>query len=54
LVSKSKELDDVVILEQEANTLREQAEARHADLEKKIEAIEGEKKNQGLLLEMAR
>jgi tryptophan 2,3-dioxygenase len=54
LASKSKELDDVVIWEHEANTLREQAEAKLADLEKKIEAVEGEKKDQGLLLEMAR
>jgi hypothetical protein len=54
LASKSKELDDVVIREHVANTLREQAEAKLADLEKKIEAVEGEKKNQGLLLEMAR
>jgi predicted nucleic acid-binding Zn-ribbon protein len=51
LASKSKELDDVVIREQEANTLREQAEAKLTDLEKKIEAVEGEKKDQGLLLE---
>jgi hypothetical protein len=54
LASKSKELDDVVIRGQEANTLREQAEAKLADLKKKIEAVEGEKKDQGLLLEMAR
>jgi hypothetical protein len=54
LPSKSKELDDVVIWEHEANTLREQAEAKLADLEKKIEAVEGEKKDQGLLLETAR
>jgi hypothetical protein len=54
LASKSKELDDVVIQEQEANTLREQAEVKLADLEKKIEAVEGEKKDQGLLLETAR
>jgi hypothetical protein len=54
LASKSKELDDVVIWEHEANTLREQAEAKLADLEKKIEAVEGEKKDQGLLLETAR
>jgi hypothetical protein len=54
LASKSKELDDVVIQEQEANTLREQAEAKLANLEKKIKAVEGEKKDQGLLLETAR
>jgi hypothetical protein len=46
LASKSKELDDVVIREQEANTLWEQAEAKLADLEKKIEVVEGEKKDQ--------
>jgi hypothetical protein len=51
--SKSKELDDVVIREQEDNTLREQADAKLADLEKKIVAVEGEKKDQGLLLETA-
>jgi chromosome segregation ATPase len=54
LASKSKELDDVVIQEQEANTLREQVEAKLPDLEKKIEAVEDEKKDQGLLLEMTR
>jgi hypothetical protein len=54
LASISKELDDVVIWEQNANTLREQAETKLADLEKKIEAVECEKKDQGLLLEMAR
>jgi hypothetical protein len=53
LASKSKELDDMVIREQEANTLREQAKAKLADLEKKIEAIDGEKKYQRLLLDMA-
>jgi hypothetical protein len=53
LASKSKEQDDVVIWEQEANTLWEQAQAKLADLEKKIEAFEGEKKDQGLLLETA-
>jgi hypothetical protein len=41
----------MVIWEQEANTLREQPEAKLADLEKKIKAVEGEKKDQGLLLE---
>jgi hypothetical protein len=44
----------MVIREQEANTMWEQAEAKLADLEKKIEAIEGKKKDQGLLLEIAR
>jgi septal ring factor EnvC (AmiA/AmiB activator) len=53
LASKSKELDDMVIREQEANTLREQADAKLADLEKKIKVVQGEKKDQGLLLEMA-
>jgi hypothetical protein len=46
LPSKSKELDDMVIREQEANTLREQAEARLSGLEKKNKAVEGEKKDQ--------
>jgi septal ring factor EnvC (AmiA/AmiB activator) len=54
LASKSKELDDVIIREQEANTLRKQAEAKLADVEKKIEAVEGEKKDQELLLETTR
>jgi hypothetical protein len=54
LASKCKELYDVVTREQEANTLREQAEAKLANLEKKIGAVQGEKKDQGLLLEMAR
>jgi hypothetical protein len=53
LASKSKELDDVVIWEQEANMLREQAETKLADVEKRLIAAEGEKKDQGLLLEMA-
>jgi hypothetical protein len=53
LTFKSKELDDVVIREQEANTLREQAEGKLADLEKKIETVEGEKRDKGLLLETA-
>jgi hypothetical protein len=44
----------VVIREQEANTLQEQAETKLADLENKIEVVEGEKKDQWLLLEMAR
>jgi hypothetical protein len=43
----------MVIREQEANTLREQADAKLADLEKKIKVVQGEKKDQGLLLEMA-
>jgi hypothetical protein len=45
LAFKSKELDDVVIWEQEANTLREQAEAKLVDLEKKIKVVEGKKKD---------
>jgi chromosome segregation ATPase len=53
LASKSKELDDVVIWEQEDNTLWELAEAKLANLEKKIKAVEGKKKDQGLLLETA-
>jgi hypothetical protein len=54
LASKLKELDDEVIREQEANTLREQAAAKLADLETKLATVEGEKKDQGLLLETAR
>jgi transcriptional regulator with AAA-type ATPase domain len=50
LASKSKDLDDVVIREQEANKLREQVEARLADVEKRLIIDEGEKKDQGLLL----
>jgi ABC-type hemin transport system substrate-binding protein len=53
LASKSQELDDVVIREQEANTLQEQAEAKLADAEKRLATTKGEKKNQGLLLETA-
>jgi hypothetical protein len=53
LASKSKELDNAVIWEQEANTLQEQAEAKLTDLETKLATVEGEKKDQGLLLEMA-
>jgi hypothetical protein len=40
--------------EQEANTLREQAEVKLADAEKRLTIAEGEKKDQGLLLETAR
>jgi hypothetical protein len=54
LTSKSKELDDAVIWEQEVNTLREQAEVKLADMEKRLTVAEGEKKDQGLLLKMAR
>jgi hypothetical protein len=45
LASKSKELNDVVIRDQEANTLWEQAEAKLTNAEKRLVAIEGEKKN---------
>jgi hypothetical protein len=51
LASKSKELDDVVIREQETNMLRE---AKLADTEKRLTAAEDEKKDQGLLLETSR
>jgi hypothetical protein len=54
MASKSKELDDAVIKEQEANTLWDQVEVKLADAEKRLAAVEGEKKDQGLLLEMAR
>jgi hypothetical protein len=54
LASKSKELDDAVIWEQEVNTLREQAEVKLTDMEKRLTVVEGEKKDQGLLLKMAR
>jgi hypothetical protein len=53
LASKSKDLYDTMIREQEANKLREQAEARLADAEKRLTVAEGEKKDQGLLLETA-
>jgi hypothetical protein len=46
LASKSKELDDMVIREQKANTLWERAE-------KKLAVAEEDKKNQELLLESA-
>jgi chromosome segregation ATPase len=54
LASKSKELDDAVIQEQEANTMREQAEAKLTDTEKRLVVAKGENKDQGLLVEMAR
>jgi uncharacterized protein HemX len=44
----------MVIQEQEAKTLREQAEEKLTYAEKKLVAIENEKKDQGLLLESAR
>jgi hypothetical protein len=53
LAFKSKELDDMVIWEQEAKTLRERVEEKLADIDKKLVAAESEKKYQGLLLEMA-
>jgi alanyl-tRNA synthetase len=53
LASKSKDLDDAMIRVQEANKLREQAEAKLEDAEKRLVVGEGEKKDQGLLLEMA-
>jgi chromosome segregation ATPase len=54
IASKSKELNDMVIREQKANMLWEQAEKKLTDAEKKIAAAEEEKKNKGLLLESAR
>jgi hypothetical protein len=42
-----------VIREQEANTLQEQAEAKLTNAEKRLTTAEGEKKDQGLLLETA-
>jgi hypothetical protein len=51
LASRSKDLDHAVIREQEANKLREQAEAKLADAEKRLVVAESEKKYQGLLLE---
>jgi hypothetical protein len=45
LASKSKDLDDAVIREQEANKLREEAEAKLADAEKRLAVTEGEKKD---------
>jgi hypothetical protein len=42
-----------VIREQEANTLQEQIEAKLTNAEKRLAAAEGERKDQGLLLEMA-
>jgi hypothetical protein len=53
LASRSKDLDDVMIREQEVNKLRGQAEARLADAEKRLVVAEDEKKDQWLLLEMA-
>jgi surface antigen len=53
LASKSKDLDDAMIRVQETNELREQVEAKLADAEKRLIVGEGEKKEQGLLLETA-
>jgi hypothetical protein len=53
LASKSKDLDDAMIQEQETNELWEQAEAKLADAEKILTVGEGKKKDQGLLLETA-
>jgi hypothetical protein len=44
LASKSKDLDDAMIREQEANKPQEQAEAKLTDAEKKLNVAEGEKK----------
>jgi hypothetical protein len=54
LASKSKDLDDAMMREQEANELRKQGEAKLADPEKRLAVGEDEKKDQGLLLETAR
>jgi chromosome segregation ATPase len=54
LASRSKDLNDAMIREQEANKLWEQAEAKLADAEKRLDVAEGEKKDQGMLLETAR
>jgi septal ring factor EnvC (AmiA/AmiB activator) len=53
LTSKSKELDDMAIREQKANTLQAQAEKKLTDAEKKLATTKEEKRNQGLLLELA-
>jgi hypothetical protein len=45
LASKSKDLDDAMIQEQEANKLWEQAEAKLADVKKRLIVVEGEKKD---------
>jgi hypothetical protein len=42
-----------MIQEQEANKMREQAEAKLVDAEKRLVVAEGEKKKQGLLLKSA-
>jgi chromosome segregation ATPase len=53
LTSKSKDLDDLVIQKQEANMLWARAKEKLTDAEKKLMTAEGEKKDQGLLLESA-
>jgi hypothetical protein len=45
LASKSKELNDMVIREQKANMLREQAEEKLANAEKRLVATEEEKRH---------
>jgi exonuclease VII small subunit len=45
LASKSKDLDDAMIQEQEANKLWEQAEAKLADAKKRLIVVEGKKKD---------
>jgi chromosome segregation ATPase len=50
LASMSKDLDDAMTQKQEVNKLREQAEAKLADAEKRLDVAEGEKKDQWLLL----
>jgi hypothetical protein len=47
LASTSKDLDDAMIWEQEANKLQEQAEARLADAEKRLVVADGENKTKG-------
>jgi hypothetical protein len=54
LASKSKNRDDTVIWEQRADTLRERAEEKLIDGEKRLATVEEEKKTQGLLLKVAR
>jgi hypothetical protein len=53
LASKSKELDDVLIQQQKANTLQERTEEKLVDVKNKLVATVGEKKDQGLFLESA-
>jgi hypothetical protein len=53
LASKPKTLQDMVIQEQRADTLREKGGEKLANAEKNLGTTEEEKKNQGLLLKMA-